>query len=240
MDKLTKKDQSQARTALLQAAEHLFVERGYPGVGTREIAESADVNLGLIQYYFGSKAHLFVEVVREVMRERPEGDPVLVFQKAATTREEAAEQLCRFINTLMQSIAEPRGHGMCKIMFREVLSETALDPQLKSAVVESAVKEWIAPVLEKLFQVLRIFDPELDERKTELLAHCIVGQCTFYFTHEPFIAHIHGSTYLEPPERDYVVENICRFSLRGLKCDDDLIEQTLKNVFKNAATVRNN
>ena len=50
-----------ARETLLKVATKLFIERGYNGVSTRELAEAADVNLGAIQYHFGSKAKLFVE-----------------------------------------------------------------------------------------------------------------------------------------------------------------------------------
>lgn len=45
-----------AREALIEAAKTLFIEKGYDGVSTREVAEAAGVNLGAIQYYFGSQS----------------------------------------------------------------------------------------------------------------------------------------------------------------------------------------
>lgn len=44
--------------AILSAAEQLFLEKGYVAVTTREIAALAEVNLGLIPYYFVSKENL--------------------------------------------------------------------------------------------------------------------------------------------------------------------------------------
>jgi AcrR family transcriptional regulator len=46
---------------LLDAAERLFGEHGYDGVGMRMLAEEAKVNLGAATYHFGSKQALYVE-----------------------------------------------------------------------------------------------------------------------------------------------------------------------------------
>ena len=51
------------RTAILEAAQRLFTEQGYGGVGVREIAEVAQADKALITRYFGSKAGLFAEAV---------------------------------------------------------------------------------------------------------------------------------------------------------------------------------
>ena len=49
--------------ALLDAAERLLVEVGHAGITTRRLAAEADVNQGLIHYYFGSMDELFVQVL---------------------------------------------------------------------------------------------------------------------------------------------------------------------------------
>lgn len=46
---------------LLDAAERLFGEYGYNGVGTRALAKAAHVNLAATTYHFGSKKALYVE-----------------------------------------------------------------------------------------------------------------------------------------------------------------------------------
>lgn len=46
---------------LLDAAERLFGEHGYHGVGMRMLAQAARVNLGAATYHFGSKKALYVE-----------------------------------------------------------------------------------------------------------------------------------------------------------------------------------
>src|SRR3984957_1478944 len=48
-------------TRLLDAAERLFGEHGYNGVGLRALAAAAHVNLAATTYHFGSKKTLYVE-----------------------------------------------------------------------------------------------------------------------------------------------------------------------------------
>ena len=47
------------RQAILESARTLFSDRGYDGVGVREIGGLAGVNAALVNRYFGSKAELF-------------------------------------------------------------------------------------------------------------------------------------------------------------------------------------
>ena len=55
---LTAKDWNSTARQILDAAYELFSEKGYNKVTTRDIARKADVNLGLITYYFSSKANI--------------------------------------------------------------------------------------------------------------------------------------------------------------------------------------
>ena len=49
---------------IIKAASKLFTQKGYAATKTREIAEEADINLALLNYYFGSKERLYKEVVK--------------------------------------------------------------------------------------------------------------------------------------------------------------------------------
>lgn len=53
---------SETRTAILDAAEQLFAERGVEGTSVRDITRLANVNLGAINYHFGTKDRLAIEV----------------------------------------------------------------------------------------------------------------------------------------------------------------------------------
>jgi AcrR family transcriptional regulator len=61
------RDLAGTRLALLEAARALFTERGYQGVGVRDIAEAAGADKALITRYFGSKEGLFAEAIPETI-----------------------------------------------------------------------------------------------------------------------------------------------------------------------------
>ena len=49
---------------ILEAASEVFTEKGFAGTRTRDIAEKAEINLALLNYYFRSKEKLFEQVMK--------------------------------------------------------------------------------------------------------------------------------------------------------------------------------
>ena len=58
-------DGLEARSRLLDAALHLFAEKGFAKTSTREIAQAAQVNIASISYYYGDKAGLYRAVFND-------------------------------------------------------------------------------------------------------------------------------------------------------------------------------
>ena len=52
----------QTRTAILNAAERLYADRGFGDVTLRDIVAAAEVNLAAVNYHFGSKDELIAEL----------------------------------------------------------------------------------------------------------------------------------------------------------------------------------
>lgn len=52
------------KTAILDAAEQLFVEKGHENASMREITQMAGVNLAAVNYHFGSKNELVIAVMK--------------------------------------------------------------------------------------------------------------------------------------------------------------------------------
>jgi AcrR family transcriptional regulator len=65
-----------SRERIFLVAERLFADRGFDGVSVRDIAGEAGVNLAAINYHFGSKSALLLDIFRqrtkELNRERRE------------------------------------------------------------------------------------------------------------------------------------------------------------------------
>lgn len=87
---------------LLNAAERLFAEHGYDGVGMRALADEAGVNLGAATYHYGSKQKLYIETVMRHFRPIGE-DRVKLLQQA----EKAAKQEPLPVETIVDCMLRP-------------------------------------------------------------------------------------------------------------------------------------
>jgi len=56
-------EKADKRANIIEAAEKLFSELGYEGASTRQIAKEAGANMAMINYYFGSKEGVFMEIM---------------------------------------------------------------------------------------------------------------------------------------------------------------------------------
>lgn len=219
-----------AREALIEAAQKLFCARGYSAVSTRDIAETAGVNLGSIQYHFGSKAQLFAETIKELAsREFLSGKAYSVFSvHSPETELDAAAQLCLFIRRFIDDMCHPHGPQACRIMYREILGETSEDPELFEALVSSVAEEFIRPTDDYLQRAIQKLAPNLSAEERDFTVGSIIGQCAFYFTHRPFIERVRR---VDVGSKDYferAVRHAGRFSLRALGCTKQLIDAALE------------
>ena len=76
------------RTAILNAAEQLYAERGFSDVTLRDIVAAANVNLAAVNYHFGSKDELIAElfVTRSIATNRVRLNELKAAEDAADGR----------------------------------------------------------------------------------------------------------------------------------------------------------
>lgn len=58
-------EKTDKRTEILRAAEMLFSEFGFEGTSTRQISKESGANMAMINYYFGSKEGVFLEIMED-------------------------------------------------------------------------------------------------------------------------------------------------------------------------------
>ena len=58
-----------SRTAILNAAERLFVEKGYHAISMREIADAVGMTKAALYYHFRDKEQLFMAILEGVLNE---------------------------------------------------------------------------------------------------------------------------------------------------------------------------
>jgi TetR/AcrR family transcriptional regulator, regulator of cefoperazone and chloramphenicol sensitivity len=221
-----------AREALLIAAERLFAHRWYSCIGTREIAEQAGVNLGLIGYYFGSKRQLFVEVVQRILRGggAVAAHEALQMMPSTPDPERAAVILCRFIKCLMGDLLQAKG-GQITVVYREVLGCDS-EPEVLNAIISMLTTEFMEPTLTALVNVLATLTPAAPAAELQLAARSIIAQCVFYLTSRSCLERLAGKSLAEPLVIDEIARHVARFSLRAIRCDEARIQKALNSVFR--------
>ncbi|SOD79858.1 transcriptional regulator, TetR family [Spirosoma fluviale] len=65
MDCLTSKS---TELRIREAAERVFLEKGFDGATSRDIAEAAGINIALTNYYFRSKEKLFMQIFEDLVQ----------------------------------------------------------------------------------------------------------------------------------------------------------------------------
>jgi len=119
--------------AILQAAERLFVEKGYHGVSIEQIANAAGVSKGLVHYHYMNKEQLIVYVVEEVLAKLSSSlDDILKSNETSQTKIRIA------IKTYL-NLANPRLNLARTLLLENVLTEN-MNKYLASLMEENTLK----------------------------------------------------------------------------------------------------
>ena len=143
------------RERLLQAAEWLFIERGYEAMSLRQITRRADANLAAVNYHFGSKELLVHEMLakrldrlnRERLQllaccEQQEGPPL-----------EAAAVLSVLFVPALRLSRPPAGDPV----FMRLLGRVYSDP---SSFIRDYLQQHYRPIYERFFEAFSCALPE--------------------------------------------------------------------------------
>jgi AcrR family transcriptional regulator len=115
---------SETKTALLQAAKRLVLERGYAGASVRELASASGTNLGAVNYHFGSRENLLNQAILEFFLEWGERVGDADVDPAAGP----LEQLAARARPMVDGIAEAQP---LFVMFLEGVLQSRHAPALK-------------------------------------------------------------------------------------------------------------
>ena len=150
------------RESILQLTSRAFAERGYDGVRTAELAESAGVSEALIYQHFRTKAELYraaVDRSAEIFEER--------LAPAVAPGPPVEQRLERGIDAFLAFVAEP-GNAWT------VLTLNVSDPEIADYQRELRARATGA-LADLLAQDPRAGGSGLDRRELEQLAEVIVG-----------------------------------------------------------------
>jgi AcrR family transcriptional regulator len=196
---------------LLDAAEELFCEHGFEGTSVRDIAAAAQCNIASVNYYFGGKEKLYLEVWRRhlgAMRDiRVASIRKVMSQEGTKPTLEAL--LTSYANAFVEPLVDKHRAGR----FMRLMAREMVDKHLPQNVF---LEEMIIPVMTALQQALMRICPGLDKVKADLSILSLVGQLVHTTIAETMLEQ---SDNPDIPKFDLpeVVEHIVKFSAAGIR-----------------------
>jgi len=195
---------------LLEAAEELFCQRGYNETSVRDIAAIAGCNVASVNYYFGGKDNLYVEVWRRRLALMRDTRLASIEKVMSASSQPQLEDLLR---SYAVSFVEPLIDGSSHCRFINLMAREMIDPHLPR---DMYLNEMVAPVLDALRQALLKICPGLDKASVPLVIFSIVGQLLMHTVcvKEMFEGSNHPE--LSKIDLDRIVEHVVKFSAAGI------------------------
>lgn len=199
-----------SKERILDEAEALFAEKGFHAVTVREITQSAHCNLAAVNYHFGNKQNLYLEVFRA--RWIPRARRVQTCFKDALSAHDG-----RSLSGIVHALAEAFLKGPLTDDERLRHSQLMIREMAKpSHATDMLVDEVINPFFGELFVLLRPYLPENAERERVMLDIVSIFAMVIYFNFARVpVMRVTGEEYDES-FKDRLVEHIVRFCLTGL------------------------
>ncbi len=194
----------------MDEAEALFAVKGYHAVSIREITGAAQCNLAAVNYHFGSKQNLYLEVYQQ--RWLPRAERVRQnFQNAIQTTPAPSA------GTVVQSLARAFLEGPLSDEerwrhVRLVIGELSQPTEAFELVIERVFR----PLFGSLIADLRTAMPaDVDEEQAILNAFSIMAMVLYFNLARPVIKAVLGSEADNNLEKR-LVDHLVDFSLHGI------------------------
>ena len=126
---------------LLRVALDIFIEKGYYGTSTREIARQAGVSSGLLFHYFSNKESIYLELIK------------IGIQEMKINTEMAMESPCNYLFQIMKNTFEQLENNSFfakMFVFMDNVQYTVVNEKEITSLLESAdiCKQWIPIIIE--------------------------------------------------------------------------------------------
>lgn len=198
------------RDRLLDQAERLFATKGYGSVSVREITGAARSNLAAVNYHFGNKHNLYLEVFRERWMER-----------TRRVRKNFEEQIADRENLAVRDVIE----AVARAFLDGPLTDEELNCHIQlmqrelahpGEALEMVVEEVMKPYQELLGKLIRSSLPfRIEEERLRLSILGILGMTIYFNFARPAVSKVLHREY-DKRFKTELIEHITRFAVSGL------------------------
>ncbi len=189
---------------ILDAAIDLFAQKGFAATGVRELAQHAEVNLAMINYYFGSKQGVLKEIIDDffslyldVLKNKLEGEV-----KPRNLEDLTTTFVSAIVDFMRQRPAQTR------VVFTELPSDMPELADFKASYVRQLLPTAV-PLLSEYIQPYRKGPIPID-----IIGPSIVGIVIAHFLMRPVIHQIFPQEF-DDAYYDRYKKEISRIVLRG-------------------------
>lgn len=193
---------------LLEAAGKVFAEKGFDGATVRDVCQKAGVkNIGAVNYYFRSKENLYEAAVRHAFRCRMAHTPAAEWPEGTPPAVKLRQFIRGAVKTMLDDFAEP---WQMRLLMRELSQPGPAG--------EGVVRDFIRPIYERLWAILReVLPPDTDERTLHLIGFSIMGQCFYHRIGRAAMRLLVGPDEHGSYDPDLLADHIAKFSLAALE-----------------------
>ncbi|MDY6852721.1 MAG: CerR family C-terminal domain-containing protein [Thermodesulfobacteriota bacterium] len=201
----------ETKDRLLDEAERLFADKGFPAVSVREITSAAKTNQAAVNYHFGGKKNLYLEVFRSrwIPRASSMLSPRLEELKGRedVSADQVVRVLARSILDAPLSDEESLRHG--RLITREFVQPTEA--------LELVAKHHMTPMIERAGRLLAgTLEQNVSKERIVLYILSIIAQGIYFSNARMPVSRLLAKEYnAEMIAR--LVDHITDFALHGLK-----------------------
>jgi len=199
-----------AKERILDIAEELFSRQGYHAVSVRQITSAAKCNLAAVNYHFGNKKNLYIEVFRSRWIPRANSLHNRFLEHLSCQGFNSAEDVLHafieaFIEGPLTADESMRHH---QLIARELAKPTG--------VIEIVADEIQRPFFDELIRHLKCYLPEEEDENSWILKVLSIFSMALFFNFaRPMVTYITGCEY-DKAFRHLLVEHISTFCTQGL------------------------
>lgn len=195
---------------ILDTAEILFAQKGYQAVSVRQITSAAECNLAAVNYHFGNKENLYLEVFRSrwVPRAKRLQES---FRKSLASQDSLSESAV--VRALAKAFVDGPLSDDERLRHTQLMTREMTQPtKAFKHVAENVIQPFFKEILEQLESV----SPDKVSEEEMLLNIFSIFAMVLYFNFaRGAVSRLTGRKY-DPSFRAQLVEQITQFSLRGL------------------------
>lgn len=194
-----------ARDRLLDAAEVLFCEKGYDSTSIRDLTGMAGCNVAAVNYYFGGKDKLYIEMFRRQMQFIVDDQIGRINQLAVGSNLTLEKLIREIVYYPLRSAYEKQQRGqVMRLMVREMLNS--------SLAGEKLIDDFRTQIMDKVVAVLMCLVPELNEKQAQLIFASIESLHL-----HPFLFMDHYLNMIEGLTFEELVDHIVRFGAAAIR-----------------------